>query len=45
MMISIFTLSLIAFAPVVSLSVVYAVIVVLKVGLGIEVLPFLDSAE
>ena len=44
-MFSIFVLSLIAVAPVVSLSLIYAVIVILKVGLGIELLPFLDSAE
>lgn len=44
-MFSILTLSLIAIAPVVSLSVVYAVIVMFKSGLGIELLPFLDSAE
>ena len=38
-------ISLIALAPVVSLSVVYAIVVGIQSGFGIELLPFLDSAE
>ena len=44
-MFSVVTLALIAIAPVVSLSVVYVALVVLKIGLGIELLPFPDSAK
>ena len=39
------TISLIAIAPVVSLSLVYAIVLGIQSGLGIELLPFLDSAE
>jgi len=44
-MFSLITLSLFAIAPVVSLSVAYAFVMMLKVGFGIELLPFLDSAD
>ena len=39
------TLSLIAFLPVISLTFVYAILVGIQSWFGIELLPFLDSAE
>lgn len=39
------TLSLIALAPVVSLSLVYAIVVGVQSWFGIQLLPFFDSAK
>jgi len=44
-MISPLILSLIALAPVVSLALVYGIVVGIQSSFGIELLPFLESAE